>query len=177
MPISVNPILPVIAGQGAARDVVLQPGTVVDAQVLKLLSENLVRIAISSLSLDVLSEVPLQVGQSLQLAVSQTPDGIRLAVVGPDSGAPAVTLIETVTVTPDALAGAAAGPAVGAAAPRNQLTPVERLALSVVAQSAATQQDSLAPLFANLGAVAASNVLPAQTATGGERSAGAAHHS
>jgi hypothetical protein len=160
MPISVNPILPVIAGQGAARDVVLQPGTVVDAQVLKLLSENLVRIAISSLSIDVLSEVPLQVGQSVQLAVSQTPDGIRLAVVGPDSGAPAVTLIETVTVTPDALAGAAAGPAVGAAAPRNQLTPVERLALSVVAQSAATQQDSLAPLFANLGAVAASNVLP-----------------
>jgi hypothetical protein len=46
MPISVNPILPVIAGQGAARDVVLQPGTVVDAQVLKLLSENLVLIAI-----------------------------------------------------------------------------------------------------------------------------------
>jgi hypothetical protein len=160
MPISVNPILPVIAGQGAARDVVLQPGTVVDAQVLKLLSENLVRIAISSLSLDVLSEVPLQVGQSLQLAVSQTPDGIRLAVVGPDSGAPAVTLIDTVPVTPDALAGAAAGPAVGAAAPRNQLTPVERLAVSVAAQSAATQQESLAPLFANLGAVAASNALP-----------------
>jgi hypothetical protein len=160
MPISVNPILPVIAGQGAARDVVLQPGTVVDAQVLKLLSENLVRIAISSLSIDVLSEVPLQVGQSLQLAVSQTPDGIRLAVVGPDSGAPPVTLVETVTVTPDAVAGVAAGPAVGAAAPRNQLTPVERLAVSVVAESAATQQDSLAPLFANLGAVAASNVLP-----------------
>ena len=160
MPISVNPILPVIAAQGAARDVVLQPGTVVDAQVLKLLSENLVRIAISSLSLDVLSEVPLQVGQSLQLAVSQTPDGIRLAVVGPDPGALAVTLIDTVTVAPDALADAAAGPAVSAAAPRNQLTPVERLALSVVAQSAATQQDSLAPLFANLGAVAASNALP-----------------
>jgi hypothetical protein len=162
MPISINPILPVIAAQGAARDVVLQPGTVVDAQVLKLLSENLVRIAISSLSLDVLSEVPLQVGQSLQLAVSQTPDGIRLAVVGPDSGALAVTLIDTVTVAPDALADAAAGPAVSAAAPRNQLTPVERLALSVVAQSAATQQDSLAPLFANLGAVAASNALPAK---------------
>jgi hypothetical protein len=160
MPISVNPILPVIAGQGAARDVVLQPGTVVDAQVLKLLSENLVRIAISSLSIDVLSEVPLQVGQSVQLAVSQTPDGIRLAVVGPDSGAPAVTLIDTVPVTPGALAGAAAGPAMGAAAPRIQLTPVERLALSVAAQSAATQQDSLAPLFANLGAVAASNALP-----------------
>ena len=94
--------------------------------------------------------------------MSQTPDGIRLAVVGPDPGALAVTLIDTVTVAPDALADAAAGPAVSAAAPRNQLTPVERLALSVVAQSAATQQDSLAPLFANLGAVAASNALPAK---------------
>src|SRR3954454_25356426 len=101
MPISVNPILPVIAGQGAARDVVLQPGTVVDAQVLKLLSENLVRISISSLSIDVLSEVPLQVGQSLQLAVSQTPDGMKRGVVGQHAGAPAGTVSDTVPVPPD----------------------------------------------------------------------------
>jgi hypothetical protein len=160
MPISVNPNLPVIAAQGATPDVVLQPGTVVDAEVLKLLSENLVRIAISSLSIDVLSEIPLQVGQKLQLAVSQTPDGIRLAVVGRDSGAPAVTSTDTVTLAPDALVDAAASPAVSAAAPKNVLTPLERLAVSVVAQSAATQQQSLAPLFANLGAVAASNALP-----------------
>ncbi len=72
MPISINPILPVIAAQGAAPELVLQPGTVVDARVLKVLSENLVRIAIASLSIDVLSEVPLQAGQNLQLAVSQT---------------------------------------------------------------------------------------------------------
>jgi hypothetical protein len=83
MPISVNPILPVIAAQGAAPDVVLQPGTVSTPRCSSFSPTNLVRIAISSLSIDVLSEVPLQVGQSLQLAVSQTPDGIRLAVVGP----------------------------------------------------------------------------------------------
>ena len=47
------------------------------------------RIAIANLSIDVLSEVPLQAGQNLQLAVSQTPDGIRLAVVG--QGAAAAT--------------------------------------------------------------------------------------
>src|SRR3954466_4110960 len=82
MPISVNPIFPVIAAQGAAGDVVLEPGTVIDAQVLKILANDLVRIAIANLSIDVLSEVPLQAGQALQLAVSQTPDGIKLAMVG-----------------------------------------------------------------------------------------------
>src|SRR3954447_18088074 len=85
MPISINPIFPVIAAQGAAPDVVLQPGTVIDAQVLKILANDLVRIAIANLSIEVLSEIPLQVGQSLQLAVSQTPDGIKLAVVGQGS--------------------------------------------------------------------------------------------
>ena len=82
MPISINPIFPVIAAQGTAPDVVLQPGTVIDAQVLKILANDLVRIAIANLSIEVLSEIPLQVGQTLQLAVSQTPEGIKLAVVG-----------------------------------------------------------------------------------------------
>ena len=40
------------------------------------------------------------------------------------------------------------------------MTPLERVAVSAAAESAATRQDSLAPLFANLGAVAASNGLP-----------------
>ena len=73
MPISVNPTVPVDRRPGVPRPtVVLQPGTVVDAQVLKILADNLVRIAIANLSIDVLSEVPLQAGQNLQLAVSQT---------------------------------------------------------------------------------------------------------
>ena len=85
MAISINPVLPVLSAQeagGVAPELVLQPGTVVDAQVLKVLADNLVRIAIAGLSLDVASEVPLQQGQNLQLAVSQTKDGIRLAMVG-----------------------------------------------------------------------------------------------
>jgi len=90
MPLSVNPIIPVIAAQAAAPDLVLQPGSVVDAQVLKLLSDNLVRITIAGLSIDVFSEIPLQPGQALQLAVSQAEGGIRLAVVG--QGASAVTV-------------------------------------------------------------------------------------
>src|SRR6266404_6125766 len=114
MSISINPIFPVIAAQAAAPDLVLKPGTVIDAEVLKLLSDDLVRIAISGLSIEVFSEIPLQVGQALQLAVSQTPDGIRLAVVGQESGAKAVAPANAVTLAPDTLVDVAATP-VGAA--------------------------------------------------------------
>lgn len=158
MSISVNPTIPVIAAQAIAPDLVLEPGTVVDAQVLKLLSDNLVRIAIAGLSIDVLSEVPLAAGQTLQLAVSQTENGIRLAVVGQGASAAAGASADNVTVAPDVDAPAKALP--GAAPPRNALTPLEQLAVSTAAQNAATQQESLAPLFANLAVAASSNVLP-----------------
>src|SRR6266849_1421950 len=127
MSISVNPILPVVATQGAAPELVLQPGKVVAARVLKLLSDNLVRIAIANLSIDVLSEIPLSAGQTLQLAVSEMDGGIRLAVVG--QGAAGGTPSDIKTLAPDALINAAAKPSVAAAA--NQLTPLERLAVSV----------------------------------------------
>src|ERR1700689_3310871 len=91
MVLTVNQNLPVIAAQAigsATSGVVLQPGAVIDAQVLKV-AENLVQIAIAGLSIDVMSEVALTPGQNLQLAVSQTPDGtVRLAVVGQGVGAP-----------------------------------------------------------------------------------------
>ena len=172
MSISVTPTIPVIAAQGAP-DLVLQPGTVVDAEVLKLLADNLVQIVIAGFSINVLSEIPLAAGQALRLAVSQTPDGIRLAVVGPNSNAAAgtpsditatasdvITLAADITLAPDARVNAAANPLVSATPPRSELTPLERLAVSAAAQSAATRQASQAPLFANLGAVAASRALP-----------------
>src|ERR1700687_3450239 len=161
MPISVNPTLPVIAAQAVAPDLVLQPGTVVDALVLKVLSENLVRIAIAGFSLDVLSEVPLSAGQALQLAVSQTQAGIRLAVVA--QGASAGTPADAAPLAPDAPIDAVANPAaVSVTPPKNTLTPLEQVAVSAAARSAATQQASLAPLFANLGVVAASDGLPSK---------------
>jgi hypothetical protein len=163
MSISINPVFPVIAAQGASPYLVLKPGTVIDAEVLKLLSDDLVRIAISGLSIEVFSEIPLRVGQALQLTVSQTPDGIRLAVVGQQSGPKAVASADAATLAPDMIVDVAATPR---AAPstnqpsRNELTPLERPAISAAAESAATQQESLAPLFANLDVVAASNALP-----------------
>ena len=96
MSISITPILPKVAVESAAPDLLLQPGSVVDAKVLNVLSDNLVRIAISNVLIDVLSEIPLAAGQALQLAVSQTEAGIRLAVVG--QGGPSVTSAETVAL-------------------------------------------------------------------------------
>ncbi|MCA6117170.1 flagellar hook-length control protein FliK [Bradyrhizobium sp. WSM 1738] len=157
MAISINPVLPVLSAQEAgsiAPELVLQPGSVVNAQVLKVLSADLVRIAIASLSIDVATEVPLQQGQNLQLAVSQTKDGIRLAVVG-QGGASA----DAVTLSPDALADVPTNH-LTSVAPKNVLTPVERAAVSAAAQAAASEQDSLAPLFANLGAAVSSSSLP-----------------
>ena len=61
----------------------------------------MVRIAIANLSIDVLSEVPLQAGQALQLAVSQNEGGIRLALVGQGAGA-AGDIADTVTLAPGA---------------------------------------------------------------------------
>jgi hypothetical protein len=144
---AVSPTLPAIAPQSPGSTtsaVLLQPGTVVNATVLKA-AENLVQIAIADLAIDVLSEVPLSAGQNLQLAVSQAEDGtIRLAVVGEGTalGAPALS----------------DGPAT--VPPNDPLTPLERIAVSVATENAATHQQSLAPLFANLNAVAALDGLP-----------------
>jgi len=161
MAISINPVLPVLSAQevgGVAPELVLQPGSVVNAQVLKVLSADLVRIAIASFSIDVASEIPLQQGQNLQLAVMQTKDGIRLAVVG-QGGDAAGSSADAVTLSPDALADAAVNrPAI--VSPKNVLTPLERTAVSAAAQAAVTEQDSLAPLFANLGAAVSSSNLP-----------------
>jgi hypothetical protein len=44
--------------------------------------------------------------------------------------------------------------------PKNPLTPLQALAVSAAAQTAATRQGSLAPLFANLSAVAVSDSVP-----------------
>jgi len=58
------------------------------------------------------------------------------------------------------MADAAANPSAVAAPARNVLTPLERVAVAAAAESAATRQDSLAPLFANLGAIAGSSLPP-----------------
>ncbi len=163
MAISINPIFPVIAAQGVPQDVALQPGTVIDAQVLKVLANNAVRIAIANLSIEVMSEIPLQAGQSLQLAVSQTSDGIRLAVVGqpPSSAtAPSLAPTDTVTIASEMPANAVAKPAAAGPIAQQGLTALQALAVSAAAQSAATRQAGLSQLFADVQMAALSGALP-----------------
>jgi Flagellar hook-length control protein FliK len=169
MPIVINPSISQGAAPSATAAVVLQPGSVITAKVLQVLGNDTVQIAISGQPIDVLSQVPLQAGQTLQLAVSQGSDGsIRLAVVTPQDGAPASqglsdasAAFDTLTLAPGATANIAAQTPVVVAA-KIQLTPLEALAVSVAAQTAATLQTSLAPLFANLGVAAGLDGLPPQ---------------
>jgi len=156
----VDPSVPVIAAQsvgGASDGVVLQPGTVVTAQVQNVLADNLVRIAIANLTLDVLTEVALTPGQNLNLAVSQTQNGVvRLQIIGQGATATAAAAGDSTSVAPNA--PTALTPS--GAPPNDPLTPLERIAVSVASETAATEQQSLAPLFANLRAAVASNNLP-----------------
>jgi hypothetical protein len=175
MSIVLNPSVSYIAAQGAtAAPIVLQAGSVITARVLQA-AGNTVQIAVNGHPINVLSQVPLQTGQTLHLAVSQTADGIRLAVVGqqPALGPTGTTsqtsgpgnapvTADTVTLTPGTVASIAPQTPATVAAPTVQLTPQEALAVSVAAQSAATQQTGLAPLFANLNVAAGSNNLPPQ---------------
>jgi len=168
MSIVITPNVPPVAAQGPTpAAIVLQPGSVISAQVVQILGNDQVRIAIGGQSIDVTSQVPLQAGQTLQLQVSQTASGIGLAVVNQQGGAAAspasaTATLDSVTLAPDAAVAIAALATPATTAPNSQLSPLETLAVSLAAQTAATQQTSLAPLFANLGVAVGLPGLPPQ---------------
>jgi Flagellar hook-length control protein FliK len=175
MSIVINPTVSHVVTPSATptpTPIVLQPGSVITAKVLQVLGGNTVQIAIGGQPINVQSQVPLQAGQTLQLAVSQTSDGVRLAVVnqqaaaapspGPSVSADATAVSDSVTLAPDAVASIASQTTPAVAVPTIQLTPQEALAVSAAAQTAATQQTSLANLFADLGVAAGLDTLPPQ---------------
>ena len=137
----------------AASGIVLQAGQVITAEVLQVLGNNQVQIAIGNQTIEAATQVPLQVGQTLQLQVSQTAGGIGLSIVNQPS-----------TATSHAgQASAGAGATSDAVITlSNPLTPLETLVVSLAAQTAVTQQTSLAPLFADLGVAAGLPNLPPQ---------------
>ncbi|MBR1172950.1 flagellar hook-length control protein FliK [Bradyrhizobium sp. KB893862 SZCCT0404] len=162
MPTPISSILPVSAASpvadAATPDLVLQAGSVVDARVVSVMADNLVRIAIANLSMDVMSEVALTPGQNLQLAVSQNDGTIRLAVMNGAGGATP----DQVTLTPRAASLVESPPlAPSAGAVRNTLTPLEQVAVTAASAEAVTKQGSQAPLFANLASVVTGSDLPA----------------
>src|SRR3954468_15344669 len=133
MSIVINQSIAPVSAPGVTTDVVLQPGSVITARVLQILDDSQARISIGGQSLNVQTQVPLQAGQTLQLAVSQTSDSIQLAVVNPQAassaaqGAGEVTgPVDRVSLAPTATTSIQAQPAVSAAGLVNQLTPQEQ---------------------------------------------------
>jgi hypothetical protein len=167
------PVTPVVAASQATPQLVLQPGAVIDARVVAV-RENLARILIAGLSLDVLTEVALQPGANLKLAVSQTADGVvRLAVVpqGTPGGPQGQAAAQALSGGPATVVTNSASQTVGATSPAQlprvasaSLAPAtpEALAISQAVQTAAPRQASLAPLFANLPVIVASPGVPPQ---------------
>src|SRR5579859_4391699 len=172
MAITINPNLqPVTATAPSApvSAIVLQAGQVITAEVLQVLGNDQVQIAIGSQTIEATTQVPLQVGQTLQLQVSQTANGIGLSIVNQPSTATgqagasgASTSGPAITLSPSLAASLAANLTADAVVPTNPLTPLETLAVSVAAQTAVTQQTSLAPLFADLNVAAGLPSLPSQ---------------
>ena len=166
MPLAVNTTLPVVTVQGSGAPVALQPGAVVSARVLHVADSGQVQINIGGQALTVRSEVPLQAGQTVQLAVSQTADGVRLAVVPQQAATANPAQLAAAMLSGDAALREAALAAKGinlaslasqlpapTVALSSALTLPETVVVSNTAQAAAARQGSLAQLFANLDAI------------------------
>lgn len=80
------------ATQYAGQAPQLAPGQIVEAVVLALLKEGAARIAIGELTLDVKSEVPLQPGSTLRLAVKGTEHAIKLVPIAGSLRPPAADM-------------------------------------------------------------------------------------
>src|SRR3984885_10292105 len=153
----------------AASGIVLQAGQVIAGEVLQVLGNNQVQLAIGNQTIEAATQVPLQAGQTLQLQVSQTPGGIGLSIVnqpstptGQTSAGVSGASNAVITLSPSLAASLAADLTPDAVTPSNPLTPLETLAVSIAAQTAVTQQTSLATLFADLGVAAGLPNLPSQ---------------
>ena len=170
MAITIAPNLPSVAAtapSAPASAIALQAGQVITAEVLQVLGNDQVQIAIGNQTIEATTQVPLQVGQTLQLQVSQTSNGVGLAIVNqPSTGqagaGEATSSNPVITLSPSLAASLAANLTTDAVTPANPLTPLETLAVSVAAQTAVAQQTSLAPLFADLNVAVGLPNLPPQ---------------
>jgi Flagellar hook-length control protein FliK len=155
---SVAPVQNGPTPQSALPNGGLTPGDIVDARVLQVLADGRARIAVANTVIDVATNVLLQPGTLIKLAVSNSATGILLAIV--DGGEGAVTPGPRTPAVPAPLdPNAVLSPATTGRPP----TPAAALATAV--QSAALRQGGLAPLLADIAALAdAGTPLPAPVA-------------
>ena len=168
MAVTIAPISPAASTVPVTPQLALQPGTVISAQVLQLLENGLAQIAIDGMAIAAFSEVPLQVGEQLKLAVSQASDGvIKLQVVPPGADAPALATAGAATgpTSVGTTAASSSAPAVSISTPSTPVS-AETVAIAVATQTAASRQQSLSPLFANLPVIVTSDTAPAAVQVG-----------
>lgn len=82
MELIVSPTTVALNPQQGAAVPAFKPGDIIEAQVLALIGENAARLAVGKLIMEVQTQVPLLVGSTVRLAVKNTPDGIRLTLLG-----------------------------------------------------------------------------------------------
>src|ERR1700761_2006257 len=114
MAITINPNLQSVAPSTPVSGITLQAGQVITAEVLQVLGNDQVQIAIGNLTIEATTQVPLQAGQTLQLQVSQTSSGIGLSIVnqpstaaGQASASGAATSDPVITLSPSLAASIA----------------------------------------------------------------------
>src|ERR1043166_1978123 len=148
----------------------LQPGEIVDALVLALLDNGLVRLQVPDGTIDVRTAVSLTVGAKVRLAVSGTSAGLQVVVLTDGAGrtgTPATVVARTgsplVSAAPApesaveiALSGTPASPSQSASSP-----PAPRAESTATAvQAAASRQGGLGPLLADLEQAVKTDALP-----------------
>ncbi|CCE07110.1 conserved hypothetical protein [Bradyrhizobium sp. STM 3843] len=133
----------------------LQAGAVLSGKVQEILADNLIQVAVGNLLMELASSTPLLPGQTVQVGVTQTDQGLRVALVEPGAGSVTADVPTSATVVN------VAGFSPPAATPvSDPLTPLERIAVSMATEEAASHQGSQGQLFADLNAVADSPNLP-----------------
>jgi Flagellar hook-length control protein FliK len=164
------PSLLAIPNSFGAPPSALQPGEIVDALVLALLENGLVRLQVPDGTIDVRTAVPLSIGAKVRLAVNGSSAGLQVVVLTDGTGrtgTPA-TIVARNASQPTSAAGApesaveiALSGAPGSA-PQTATPPLapgtESIATAV--QAAASRQGGLGPLLADLEQAVKTDALP-----------------
>ena len=108
MDLVVSPTAVALNPQQGAAAPIFKAGDIIEAQVLALLGEGGATLAIGNMVIDVKTQVALTAGTTVRLAVKNTPDGIRLTLLGNAGGA--------ASSAPNSVAASNAGPVPNAAA-------------------------------------------------------------
>ena len=108
MDLVVSPTAVALNPQQGAAVPIFKAGDIIEAQVLALLGEGGATLAIGNTVIDVKTQVALTAGTTVRLAVKNTPDGIRLTLLGNAGGA--------ASSAPSSVAASNAGPVPNAAA-------------------------------------------------------------